>query len=143
VVTLYHDRERCQAALESGAILPENLVQGLERFSVHVPGTLDLSGACRDPMDDKFLARAVEGRAHYLVSSDRDLLEMRRYQDVAIVNPGQFLLALELYPLDAEALAARFGRHVLADIQASVPLEPRTAARVGAALMVPSGGEKA
>jgi hypothetical protein len=68
---------------------------------------------------------------------------MRRYQDVAIVNPGQFMLALELCPLDAEALAARFGRHVLADVQASVPLEPRTAARVGAAVMVPSGGEKA
>ena len=126
------------------AVAPlDELVRGLERFSVHVPGSLDLSGSCRDPKDDKFLACAVEGRAHYLVSSDRDLLEMRRYRDVAIVNPGQFLLALELYPLDAEALATRFGRHVLGDIQASVPLEPRTAARVGAALMVLSGGEKA
>jgi len=126
------------------AVAPlDELVRGLERFSVHVPGALDLSGACRDPKDDKFLACAVEGGAHYLVSSDRDLLELRRYQDVVIVNPGQFLLALELYPLDAEALASRFGLDVLTEVQATVPLEPRTAARVGAALMVLSGGEKA
>jgi len=114
----------------------DELVRGLERFSEHVPGDLDLSGACRDPKDDKFLACAVEGEAHYLVSSDYDLLDVRRYRDVAIVNPGQFLLALELYPMEARALAARFGHDVLADIQATVPLEPDTAARVAEALTI-------
>ena len=118
----------------------DELVRGLERFSEHVPGVLELSGACRDPKDDRFLACAVEGGAHYLVSSDYDLLDMRRYRDVAIVNPGQFLLALELYPLEARALVARFGHDVLADIQATVPLEPGTAARVAEALTVLSEG---
>jgi len=66
----------------------DELVRGLERFSKNVSGALDLSGACRDPKDDKSLACAVEGRAHYLVSSDRDLLNMRCYRDVAIVSPG-------------------------------------------------------
>jgi hypothetical protein len=112
----------------------DELVWGLERFSEHVPGVLHLSGACRVPKDDKFLACAVEGEAHYLVSGDFDLLDMRRYKDVAIVNPGQFLLALELYPMEARALAARFGRDVLEDIQATVPLEPETAARVAETL---------
>jgi len=118
-------------------------VRGLERFSERVPGVLDLSGAWRDPKDDEFLACAVEGRAHYLVSSDRDLLDMRHYQDVAIVNPGQFLLALELYPMEVGAIAARFGCDVLADIQANVPLEPKTAARVAEALAMLSGEEEA
>ncbi|HIC89789.1 MAG TPA: putative toxin-antitoxin system toxin component, PIN family [Anaerolineae bacterium] len=122
-------------AIRRLAVAPlDELVRGMERFSEHVPGVLNLSGACRDPKDDKFLACAVEGRAHYLVSSDRDLLDMRRYRDVAIVNPGQFLLALELYPMEASTLAARFGRDVLADIQATVPLESETAARVAGAL---------
>ena len=112
----------------------DELVRGLERFSQPVPGRLDLAGACRDAKDDKFLACAVEGQAHYLVSSDRDLLDMRGYQDVAILNPGQFLLALELYPLDSEAMARRFGRQVLADIKATLPLEPDTAQRLAAAL---------
>ena len=112
----------------------DELLRGLKRFSEHVPGVLHLSGACRDPKDEKFLACAVEGGAHYLISSDRDLLDMRRYRDVAIVNPGQFLLALELYPMRARALAARFDHDVLTDIQATVPLEPGTAARVAEAL---------
>jgi len=124
-------------AIRQLAVAPlDDLAHGLERFSEHVPGNLDLSGACRDPKDDKFLACAVEGQAHYLVSSDRDLLDMRRYREVAIVNPGQFLLALELYPLEAGAIAARFGRDVLADVQRTVPLEPETAARVTEALVM-------
>jgi len=119
----------------------DELVRGLERFSTHVPGVLNLSGACRDTKDDKFLACAVEGKAHYLVSSDRDLLDMRRYRDVAIVQPGQFLLALELYPMEASAMAARFSRDVLADIQATVPLEVETAARLAKALAMRSDEE--
>jgi predicted nucleic acid-binding protein len=122
----------------------DELVRGLERFTEHVPGVLDLAGVCRDAKacgepgrtNDKFLACAVEGGAHYLVSSDSDLLDMRRYGNVAIINPGQFLLALELYSMEVTALAARFGHDVLADIQATVPLEPETAARVAEALRI-------
>ena len=73
--------------MESEAIPPENLVQGLEHFSVRKPGPLDLSGACRDPKDDKSLACPVEDGVHCLVSSDRDLLEMRRYRIMRKVVP--------------------------------------------------------
>lgn len=122
-------------AIQRLAVAPlDELVRGLERFSEHLPGALNLSGMCRDPRDDKFLACAVEGGAHYLVSSDRDLLDLRHYRDVAIVNPGQLLLALELHPMDAEAMAARFGSDVLGDIRANVPLEPGTATRAVKAL---------
>ena len=66
---------------------------------------------------------------------------MRRYQDMAIVNPRQFPLAIELYSKEARALATRLGRDVLADIQATVPLEPKTAAWVAEALaMLGSAG---
>jgi putative PIN family toxin of toxin-antitoxin system len=126
------------AIRELAAVPLDELVCGLERFSVHVPGILFFPGACRDPKDDKFLACAVEGWAHYLVSSDRDLTDMRRYRDVTIVNPGQFLLALELYPMEAAAIAARFGRDVLEDILASVSLDPETAARVAEAVAMVS-----
>jgi len=120
----------------------DELPLGLELFSHHVPGDLDIPGACQDPKacgersrtNDKFLACAVEGKAHYLVSSDRDLLDMQRFQNVAIVNPGQFLLALELYPMDAAAMAARFDREVLEEIEETVPLEPDTVARVSEAV---------
>jgi len=106
------------------------LIQGLDRYTWHAPGDLDLTGACRDPKDDKFLACAVEGRAHYLVSSDMDLLDMHSYRGVAIVNLGQFLLALELHPLDVKALVRRFDRETLVGIQQALPLEPETAAHL-------------
>ena len=106
------------------------LIQGMERYTWQVPGALDLAGACRDPKDDKFLACAVEGKAHYLVSSVKDLLDIKTYHGVAIVNPGQFLLALELHPLDVKSLVRRFDRETLVGIQQSLPLEPETAARL-------------
>jgi len=118
----------------------DELVRGLERFSENVPGMVDLSGACRDPKDDKFLSCALEGRAHYLVSSDRDLLDMRYYQEMAIVNPGQFLLALELNSMDAAELATRFGREVLESIQATTPLAPEDGAKVAQALLLRGEG---
>lgn len=114
----------------------DELVRGLERFSEHVSGDLDLSGICRDPQDDKFLSCAVEGEAHYLITGDRDLLDIRRYRDVAIVNPGQFLLAIELHSMEASALATRFSRQVLAEIQATIPLVPQVAARVAEVLAI-------
>jgi uncharacterized protein len=127
-------------AIQRLAVAPlDDLLGGLERFSEHVAGNLSLPGACRDPKDEKFLACAVEGAAHYLVSSDRDLLDLSRYRDVAIVNPGQLLVGIELYGMDAAAIAGRFRRSVLVDLQATIPLEPGTAARVSEVLACPEG----
>ena len=108
-------------------------LERFDRFTYRVLGQLTVT-ACRDVKDDKFLACAAEGEAHYLVSSDRDLLDMRRYQQVAIVNPGQFLVALELYPLPVAALVNRFTNPMLAEIHATIPLDPDTEARLRRAL---------
>ena len=112
----------------------DDLVRGIERYSWHVRGVLDVSGACRDPKDDKFLACAAEGEAHYLVSSDNDLLSMRSFRGVVIHNPGQFLLALELSRLDAPAMIQRFDRGTLVDVQETLLLEPKTAGRLATAV---------
>jgi putative PIN family toxin of toxin-antitoxin system len=114
--------------------LLDDLVQGIERYTWHVPGALGLGGACRDPKGDQFLACAVEGDAHYLVSSDRDLLDMWPFHEVVIHSPGQFLLALELSMLEASAMAQRFGRDTLLDIQQTLLLEHETASRLATAV---------
>jgi hypothetical protein len=93
---------------------------------VHVPGNLKLHGICRDPKDDKFLACAVEGRAHYLVSSDRDLLDLNRFEEVCILNPGQFLAALHLARLSVEALRSQYSLEGLQAILSSLCLEADT-----------------
>lgn len=119
----------------------DDLVRGIERYTWHVAGAVELCGACRDPKDDRFLACAVEGEAHYLVSSDNDLLHMRSFRGVVIHNPGQFLLALELSLLDLDGMAQRFDHRTLADIQETLLLEPETASRLATAMELAARGD--
>lgn len=48
------------------------------------------SEVCRDPNDDSILAAAVGGRADCIVTGDRDLLILDRFQNVQIVAPADF-----------------------------------------------------
>lgn len=61
----------------------------LERQSVVVnPKTIEK--ICRDPFDDYVLAAALEGNAQYLVTEDKDLLVLKNYKNVKIVNTSTF-----------------------------------------------------
>jgi putative PIN family toxin of toxin-antitoxin system len=51
-------------------------------------------GVCRDPDDDYLLGCAAAGGVDYLVTGDADLLAVRRYRDVAIVDARTFLAVL-------------------------------------------------
>ena len=44
-----------------------------------------------DPADNKFLECALEGRADYLVTSDRHLLKLGEFARTKICKPSQFL----------------------------------------------------
>lgn len=46
---------------------------------------------CRDPKDNKFLEVAVNGNANYIITGDRDLLELHPFRGIYILNPRQFL----------------------------------------------------
>jgi putative PIN family toxin of toxin-antitoxin system len=70
-----------------------SLVEALAHGSELVPGTVAVT-ASRDPDDDKFLGAAIEGQAEYLVTGDRDLLDLNRYENVRIVTPRAFLAIL-------------------------------------------------
>ena len=43
-----------------------------------------------DSEDNKILESAVEAEAEYLVTSDNDLLTLKKYENVEIVNPSEF-----------------------------------------------------
>lgn len=49
----------------------------------------------RDPKDDKFLHAAVEANAHYVVTGDNDLLDLKEYQSITILSPKNFLEILD------------------------------------------------
>lgn len=45
---------------------------------------------CRDPSDDKFLECAVAGRAGYIVTEDRGLLDLQDFQGIKILDGRNF-----------------------------------------------------
>jgi putative PIN family toxin of toxin-antitoxin system len=69
------------------------LLVALGDESVLVPGRLRIR-ASRDPEDDKFLGAAIEAQAEYVVSGDRDLLDLGSFRGVQICRPAAFLKIL-------------------------------------------------
>ena len=47
--------------------------------------------ACHDRKDDKFLEVAVNGKADYLITGDRDLLVLHPFRNIQILTPADFL----------------------------------------------------
>ncbi len=45
----------------------------------------------RDAHDDIFIEAAVSGRADYLVTGDSDLLGLKKFKNIRIISPGDFL----------------------------------------------------
>jgi putative PIN family toxin of toxin-antitoxin system len=46
---------------------------------------------CRDTKDDKFFSLALDGEAAVLVTGDKDLLTLERFQRTEIITPKDFL----------------------------------------------------
>jgi putative PIN family toxin of toxin-antitoxin system len=65
----------------------------LRRHTVHIEGEARLS---IDPTDNRHLECAVAGKAQYIVSGDRHLLELKEYRGIQILTPREFLVALEI-----------------------------------------------
>ncbi|MDO8498733.1 MAG: putative toxin-antitoxin system toxin component, PIN family [bacterium] len=57
----------------------------------------DVPAVSRDIKDDKFLATAKTAGAHYLVSADRDLLDLKEYEGVKVVTAEEFLQIFKEY----------------------------------------------
>lgn len=45
----------------------------------------------RDPKDDKFLEAAVDGKCKFIISYDKDLLDINVYKGIKIMKPEDFL----------------------------------------------------
>ena len=50
---------------------------------------------CRDPDDNLLLSLAVDGKADYVVSGDKDLLDLIHIQNIPIIKPADFLDSFE------------------------------------------------
>ena len=53
------------------------------------------AGVCRDKDDDNVLACALEADADYLVTGDKDLLQMKAFRGIRIITPRDFELLFD------------------------------------------------
>ena len=62
----------------------------VSRSKIYHPVVFD-KPICRDPDDDKFLACALSSKSKFLVSGDKDLLELHPFKKTPIVKAAEFL----------------------------------------------------
>ncbi len=60
-----------------------------------VSGAPDVRVVESDPDDDIYVAAALDGRADFIVSGDRDLVDLEEVEGIRIVTPRQFLDLLD------------------------------------------------
>jgi putative PIN family toxin of toxin-antitoxin system len=60
------------------------------RVAEWVPVTTTIR-RCRDPKDDRFLELAVDGKADWIITGDKDLLELSPFQSTSILTPSAAL----------------------------------------------------
>lgn len=59
--------------------------------AIWVPITGLVRGICRDPSDDAIIECALKSEAELIVSGDKDLLVIKKYDRVRIVTPNQYI----------------------------------------------------
>lgn len=69
----------------------KKFLQDLIDIAFIVPGNVVVQAVHKDPDDDKFIATAIEGKADYIVSGDKHVLNMKEYQNIKIISPKDFL----------------------------------------------------
>ena len=72
----------------------DDVVEAIRLLAIVVEPASRLAVVKGDPEDDKFLECAVEGNASCIVTGDRLLLELRRYQGIEILSPAAFVAAV-------------------------------------------------
>lgn len=50
---------------------------------------------CRDPKDNCILEAAVEAKADFIVTGDKDLLTLKYCRDIPIINPKEFIARIK------------------------------------------------
>jgi putative PIN family toxin of toxin-antitoxin system len=50
-----------------------------------------VKGACRDPGDDKFISCAISASADCIVTGDKDLFDLKKYQSIRIIHGSDFI----------------------------------------------------
>jgi putative PIN family toxin of toxin-antitoxin system len=87
LTAVLHYPKLALAADEIRAIVDNEILPYFEVIDIEEK----IDGVCRDPYDDMFLSVAVNAGASWIVTGDKDLLELGMYGEIKIVTPKEFL----------------------------------------------------
>ena len=73
----------------------EKATQLLVKWSDVVSTKKSISAIPSDETDNRILECAVKAKADFIVSGDRHLLDLKKYEGIRVVTPAQFLKILE------------------------------------------------
>src|SRR5215831_19475480 len=91
-VLLDYPRIRKRYAYRDAAALEYvNLLNLLAEMIADLPS---VRAVARDPNDDMVIACAIKAGADHIISRDKDLLDLRRYHNIQIASPEEFIRLL-------------------------------------------------
>lgn len=70
----------------------DRVLQLFEQAEVVEPA--EAVSVCRDPNDDKFFACALAGRADYIVTEDKDILDVGEFRGARAISAAAFIALL-------------------------------------------------
>jgi putative PIN family toxin of toxin-antitoxin system len=73
----------------------EAIVETIEGFSEFIDVTSQIK-FLNDSKDDFLLSLAIDGKADYLITGDKELLEVKKYGETEIISIAEFLLKLDM-----------------------------------------------
>ncbi len=69
---------------------------GLEEVGILVKHPPVMEIVKEDPTDNNILACAVSAQVDYLITGDNHLIQLRRYEEIKIVSPSEFLMVCRM-----------------------------------------------
>ncbi len=68
----------------------EDILETIEEFAIFVP-VISKTDICRDPKDNFLLSLAKDSNAQYLLTGDKDLLDLKLFENTKIITISNFL----------------------------------------------------
>jgi putative PIN family toxin of toxin-antitoxin system len=69
----------------------EEYIEIIESYSVKVFSKNKIEEVSRDKDDDKILQCGLEGNVDFIITGDKDLLVLKGYKNMKIINPKDYL----------------------------------------------------
>lgn len=73
----------------------DKITRYIYQFSEFVVSEEQIHFVEADPKDDKFLEAAVSGKADFIVSGDKHLLDLKKFRSIPIITGSEFIQFLE------------------------------------------------